>query len=165
MHPLGDPLTTHPINMGWEFTIEWYPGWRFGFIDNPDRPFGSGPVWTRTRTRSDGPEPLLTLSQGHLASNNRLPVSIFQLLPWLLSYCPFCLHLLPPRLFTNPHNCVVSCARSFCWRARPPSAVLTCWQSRYGVDSTLKVDCRCPLFGCCRRCWLDSPVRVARSRV
>jgi hypothetical protein len=28
---------------------------------NSDRQFGSGSVWTRTQTRSDGPKPLLTL--------------------------------------------------------------------------------------------------------
>jgi len=61
MDPLGDPLTTRPILTGWEFTMEPYPSGQFGFIDNPDRQFGNGSVWTRTRTRSDGPEPLLTL--------------------------------------------------------------------------------------------------------
>jgi len=60
MDPLGDPLTTRPIQMGWEFTIEPYPSQRFGFIDNPNRRFGSALGWTRTRTRSDGPEPLPT---------------------------------------------------------------------------------------------------------
>jgi len=38
-----------------------YPSGQFGFIDDPDRQFGNGSVWTRTRTRSDGPELLLTL--------------------------------------------------------------------------------------------------------
>ena len=38
-----------------------YPSVQFGFIDDPDRQFGNGSVWTRTQTRSDGPEPLLTL--------------------------------------------------------------------------------------------------------
>jgi len=61
MDPLGDPLTTRPIQTGWEYTFELYSSWRFGFIDNPDRQFGNGSVWTHTRTRSDGPEPLLTL--------------------------------------------------------------------------------------------------------
>jgi hypothetical protein len=61
MDPLCDPLTTRPIQMGWEFTMEPYPSGQFGFIDDPDRQFGNGSVWTRTRTRSDGPEPLLTL--------------------------------------------------------------------------------------------------------
>jgi len=55
-----------PIEMGWEFTIEPYPSWRFGFIDHRDCWFGSGSVWTRTRTRSDGPELLLTLFLGDL---------------------------------------------------------------------------------------------------
>ena len=61
MDPLGDPLITRPIRTGWEFAIEPYPNWRFGFIDDPDRQFGNGSGWTRTRTRTDGPEPLLTL--------------------------------------------------------------------------------------------------------
>jgi len=61
MDPLCDPLTTRPIQMRWEFTMELYPGGQFRFIDDPDRQFGNGTVWTRTRTRSDGPEPLLTL--------------------------------------------------------------------------------------------------------
>jgi len=60
MEPLGDPLTTRPIQTGWEFTREPYPSGQFGFIDNPDCQFGNGSVWTWTR--SDGPEPLLTLS-------------------------------------------------------------------------------------------------------
>ena len=62
MDPLCDPLTTRPIQTGWEFTMEPYPSGQFGFIDDPDRQFGNGSVWTWTRTRSDGPEPLLTLS-------------------------------------------------------------------------------------------------------
>jgi len=52
---------THPIQTGREMSIEPYPNRQFGFIDNPDRQFGNGSVPTRTRTRSDGPEPLLTL--------------------------------------------------------------------------------------------------------
>jgi len=61
MDPLGIPLTTRPIQTGWEFTIELYPSRRFGFIDNLDLQLGSGSGWTRTQTQSDGPEPLLTL--------------------------------------------------------------------------------------------------------
>ena len=61
MDPLGDPLTTRPIQTGWEFPMEPYPSGQFGFIDDPDRQFGIGSVWTRIRTQSDGPEPLLTL--------------------------------------------------------------------------------------------------------
>jgi hypothetical protein len=61
MDPLGDQLTTRPIQTGWEFTMELYPSGQFGFIDDLDRQLGNGSVWTRTRTRSDGPEPFLTL--------------------------------------------------------------------------------------------------------
>jgi hypothetical protein len=42
--------------------MELYPSGLLGFIDDPDRQFGNGSVWTRIRTRSDGPEPLLTLA-------------------------------------------------------------------------------------------------------
>jgi len=65
MDPLGDPLTTRPIQTGWEFTMEPYPIGQFWFIDDPDQQFGNGSVWTRIRTQSDSPEPLLTLSMLH----------------------------------------------------------------------------------------------------
>jgi hypothetical protein len=58
MDPLGDPLTTRSIQMGWGFTMEQYPSGQFGFIDNPDRPFRNCLVWTWTRI--NGVEPLLT---------------------------------------------------------------------------------------------------------
>jgi hypothetical protein len=64
-----DPLKTHPILPGWEFTMEPYPSGQFGFIDDPDRQFGNGSVLTWIRTRSDGPEPLLTLLASHLVSH------------------------------------------------------------------------------------------------
>jgi len=60
MYPLGDPLTTCPIQTGWEFSMEPYLSGQFGFIDDPDCQFGNGLVWNRTRTRSDGPEPWRT---------------------------------------------------------------------------------------------------------
>ena len=41
--------------------MEPYPSGQFGFIDDPDRQSGNGAVQTRTWTRSDSPEPLLTL--------------------------------------------------------------------------------------------------------
>ena len=56
-----DPLTTHPIQLGWEFPMEPYPSGEFGFIADLDRQFGNGLVWTQIRTRSDGPELLLTV--------------------------------------------------------------------------------------------------------
>jgi len=61
MDPLCDPLTTCPIQMGWEIWIESYPNRRFGCVENPDRQFGNGSVLTRTRTRHDSLEPLLIL--------------------------------------------------------------------------------------------------------
>jgi len=64
MDPLGDPLTTRPIQTDWEYTMEPYPSGQFGLIDHQDRQFGNGSVWTRTRTRSDGLDPFLTLAVG-----------------------------------------------------------------------------------------------------
>jgi hypothetical protein len=61
MDPPSDPLTTRPIQMGWDIIMEPYLSGQFGFIDDPDRQFVDGSVWTRTGTGSDGPEPLLTL--------------------------------------------------------------------------------------------------------
>jgi len=60
MDPLGDRLTTRRIQSGCKFIIEPYPSRQFGFLDNPDHQFGNGLGSTRTRTRSDGPDPLLT---------------------------------------------------------------------------------------------------------
>ena len=42
--------------------MEPYPNRQCGFIDDPDCQSGCGSVPTRTRTRSDGPDPLLTLA-------------------------------------------------------------------------------------------------------
>jgi len=54
--------------------MEPYPSGQFGFSDDPDRQFGNGWVWTRTRTRSDGPEPFVTLCiPSHLAKPFSLP--------------------------------------------------------------------------------------------
>jgi hypothetical protein len=62
MDPLSDPLTTRPIQTGWELTMEPYPSGQFGFIDNLDCQLGNDSVWTRTWTRSYCPELLLTLA-------------------------------------------------------------------------------------------------------
>ena len=45
--------------------MEPYPNRQVGFIDDPDRQSGSSSVPTRTRTRSDGPDPLLTVGPGN----------------------------------------------------------------------------------------------------
>ena len=66
MDPLCDTLTTRPIQTGWELTMETYPSGQFGFIDDPERQFANGSVWTRNLTRIDGPEPLLTISNFHI---------------------------------------------------------------------------------------------------
>jgi len=55
MDQLGDPLTTHLIQTGWELTLEPYPSQQFWFTDDPDRHLGNSSVWTRTQTQSDGP--------------------------------------------------------------------------------------------------------------
>jgi hypothetical protein len=65
MDPLGNTLTTHQIQTGWDFTMEPYLSGQFGFVDDPDRQFGKGSVWTLTRTQRYGLEPLLTLLAGY----------------------------------------------------------------------------------------------------
>jgi hypothetical protein len=42
--------------------MEPYQSGQFGFSDDPDSQFGNSSGWTRTLTRSDGPEPLRTLA-------------------------------------------------------------------------------------------------------
>ena len=64
MDPLYNPLRSGPIQTGREMSMELYPNRQFGLIDDPDRQSGSGSVPTHTRTRSDGPDPLLTLFGG-----------------------------------------------------------------------------------------------------
>jgi hypothetical protein len=49
MDPLGVPLMTLPIQMGWEFTIEPFLRLQFGFIDIPDDQLGNDSVWIWTR--------------------------------------------------------------------------------------------------------------------
>jgi hypothetical protein len=61
MDPLGGLLTTCPIQMGREYTMEPYPSGQFRFIDDQDSQFANRSVLTLTWTRSDGPERLLTL--------------------------------------------------------------------------------------------------------
>jgi hypothetical protein len=68
MEPLGDWRTTRPFQTDWELTIEPYPSGRYRCIDDQDCHFGTGSVWTRTRTQSDDPEPLLTVSQSRSTS-------------------------------------------------------------------------------------------------
>jgi len=60
MDTVGNLVTTCPLQMGWEISIALYPSRWFRWIDNMDPPFGNGLVWTWTRTRCDGQEPLLT---------------------------------------------------------------------------------------------------------
>jgi len=74
----GDRLTTRLIQMGWEFTIEQYPSWRFRLIDDPDRQFPNVSVWPLTRTQSDGPEPLLILTIGVIVIGLGTPESVWE---------------------------------------------------------------------------------------
>jgi hypothetical protein len=61
MDLLGDTLTTHPIGMGQEFTIELYLSGQFRLNEDTDSQFYNSSVWTRTRTPSGCPESLLLL--------------------------------------------------------------------------------------------------------
>jgi len=70
MDPLGDTLTSPTISPGSEGTIEPYLSWSFRNIDNLDCQFGNVSVWTRTRTRSDCPEPLPTLTAVSVCCSN-----------------------------------------------------------------------------------------------
>jgi len=80
--PLDNLLRTHPIQMGWEISIEVYLNWQFRGIDDPGCQFGDGSVPTETRTRSDDLEPLLTLA----LTNNSSSYSIH----WPPSNYPSC---------------------------------------------------------------------------
>jgi len=51
--------------MGREMSMEPYPNRQFRFIDNPHLQSDSGWFPSRTRTRGDGPDPLLTLLLPH----------------------------------------------------------------------------------------------------
>jgi len=59
---LHNPLTTHPIQIGWEISREQNPILQFGCMYDPDLQFGDISLVNLTSTRSDGPEPLLTLA-------------------------------------------------------------------------------------------------------
>jgi len=62
MDPVDNPLSTRPVQKGREFCIEPYTNGRFGFIENLRRQFGACSFPTQTRTRSHGPEPVVTLT-------------------------------------------------------------------------------------------------------
>jgi hypothetical protein len=71
MDPLGEPVTTRPIQTSSNIWIQPCPNWHFGCIDNPNRQFGNGSVLTRSRTRSDGPAQLLILLANQSQTLNR----------------------------------------------------------------------------------------------
>jgi len=61
MDLLDNLLTTHPIQISWESSIQPYLKRQFWCVDDPDHPFLNGSVLTWTPTSSDDPEQLLTL--------------------------------------------------------------------------------------------------------
>jgi len=67
MDPLGDQLTSCPIEMGWETSIESCPNWCLGNIVNPDNHFAIGNVLTAIWIGCDCPELLLPLESIILA--------------------------------------------------------------------------------------------------
>jgi hypothetical protein len=87
MNPLYNLLKTRPIQTGREMSMEPYPNGQFGFIDDPDRQSGSGSVLTRTRTRSDGPDPLLTLIMTWQFISKLTLIQLPWMSPNSLSYC------------------------------------------------------------------------------
>ena len=130
MDPLGDPLTTCPMQRRWKYTFEPYPSWRFRFNDDPDRQFSHSSVWTWNRTRSAGPELLLTLRGCNSANRNISSPAIPRIhsivwirflwllslrsMQWIISLPPF----FPPCL---SHHCSdmwsagTGCAESKLW--------------------------------------------------
>lgn len=61
MDPPRDLLATHPIRTGCDISIELYPSWLSGHIDNLYHHFGNGWILTWTQAWNYGPQPLLTL--------------------------------------------------------------------------------------------------------
>jgi len=109
MDPLDNPLTTRPIQTGCEMSIQLYPNWRLGCIDDLHCPFGNRSVPTRTPTRSTGPELLLTLLSTHPKMTIILPSLFLNL--WVLRdwgrnrqnrKTPTTPHLPPPRRRHSP---------------------------------------------------------------
>jgi len=82
MNPLEDPLKTRPIQTGREMLIEAYPNQQFAFIDDPDRQIGDNSVPTWTLTRSDSPNPLLTLSSAQITYKPRQYVRLNPIPVW-----------------------------------------------------------------------------------
>jgi hypothetical protein len=62
MEPVGNLLTTRPLQTDLECTIEWYLGCQFICINTPYREVVHGSVPTQTRTRSGCSQPLETLT-------------------------------------------------------------------------------------------------------
>jgi len=68
MAPQYNPLRSRPIQTGREMSMEPYPNRKFWFIDNPDHHSACGSVLTCNRTRSAGPDPLLSLPAPHMST-------------------------------------------------------------------------------------------------
>jgi len=109
--PLDNPLTTRPIMTGWELSIEPYPNWPFGCLDNPDGVFHDGFVSTRTRTCCGGPETFQTLlshqshRNHHRSLKNCMQCNIYTLLRTSIALVgiivcikEFCCHWIPEQL-------------------------------------------------------------------
>jgi len=65
---MGDPLTTHPIQIGRAISGTPYLNWRFRCIDTLGCQFVNGSISTQTRTQSQGPKPLLPVTRCMLHS-------------------------------------------------------------------------------------------------
>jgi len=112
MNPLYNPLKTCPIQTGRKMSMEPYPNRQFGFNDDPDRQSGSGSVPTCTRTRSDGPDPLLTLTPSTVCTKH----SILRVQHTLsTAYPDFCIH----HVMHHPNTNCLPLPASFSSLGRP----------------------------------------------
>jgi len=139
MDLLGDPLATRPILKRWEVTIELYQSWRFTYMDDPDRQFGNGSVWTQTHTGRDVLELLLKL--GTHARMYETSQFVLQLPPSSLD-CSF--------TERSPTDMEHHSTTSGWWSGEPHAAqLLSVWycgsatlhHHRYSETSTLRHNC------------------------
>jgi len=87
--PLGELLTTSPIQMDWEMSIEPYWNWSFRSFDNSDYKLANSSLLTRTRTKTDRSQLFLTPHSSHRVNGITallwLELSIWVSLPWQLA--------------------------------------------------------------------------------
>jgi len=75
---LDNLLTTCPFQPGWEMSIEMYPNWQFGCIDDPDHLLDNGAlVQIQTQIRNGGPKLLLTLERDDLTLCSEMMVELW----------------------------------------------------------------------------------------